>query len=210
MKHVAAAVLILLATVATAPAAIIGVAGGDEAPAATLGGYTMTAFADDTSASFTDVTSLNSPLGGSLEFSTVVDHRSIGDGWSTWSHDYTGDVYYSNGATSLTLTLPGNACAFYFYAEPNPFAVHSMTATALDGTSIVQNVNGSAGASYFGFYSTDGSPLTSITLTSTVDFAIGEFGIASADMFAVPVPGTILLGALGTGLVGYLRRHRML
>lgn len=210
MKHVAAAVLILLATVATAPAAIIGVTGGTDAPAATLGGYTMTAFADDTSAPHTDITSLNSPLGGALEFSATMDHRSIGDGWGTWSHGYTGDVYYSNGATSLTLTLPGNACAFYFYAEPNPFAVYGMTATAQDGTSIVQSVNGSAGASYFGFYSTDGSPLTSITLTSTVDFAVGEFGIASAGMPAVPAPGAILLGVLGTGLIGCLRRHRVL
>ena len=210
MKHVAVAVLILLATVATAPAAIIGVAGGDDAPAATLGGYTMTAFPDDTSASYTNVTSLNSPLGGSLEFSAAVNHRSIGDDWGTWSHGYTGDAYYSNGATSLTLTLPGNACAFYFYAEPNPFGGYGMTATALDGTSIVQNVEGYAGASYFGFYSTDGSPLASITLTSTVDFAIGEFGIASTGMPAVPAPGAILLGVLGAGLVGCLRRHRAL
>lgn len=63
---------------------------------------------------------------------------------------------------SLTLTMSDPTGAFYLYAEPNPFSFFDITVTADDGTSL------------------------------TTDFAIGEFGIAAAE---VPEPTTLALVA---------------
>jgi PASTA domain len=89
----------------------------------------------------------------------------------------------------MTFTLPPGTKAFYFYAQPvggfgdarpQPWP---MSATAQDGTtsgtiSVAELALG--GAQYFGFY-TDGSvDLTSIRVDSSIDFFVGEFGIAVA------------------------------
>jgi hypothetical protein len=153
---------------------------GTDAPPARLGPYTTTAFGADPQPLFTDVTGVASPLGGAVQFSPGLAHFQVGNGWASWSHNYAGDVYFSNGGTSVTIGLPAGTTAFYFYAEPNPFDVFTITATAQDGTtSGPVEVSGAAGARYFGFYVTGGSTLASITVEGTVDFAIGEFGIAS-------------------------------
>ena len=154
---------------------------GTGAPPDTLGGYPMTDFPlDESSSVYDDITSIPSPcsVGGNIEFSTSMSHRRIGDGWATWSHGYTEDVYYSNGAVSVTITVPTPACAFYFYVEPNPFAEHYFTAVGDDGTSSGSfSAHGSAGAVYVGIY---GAGLQSVNISTddgVTDFAVGEFGI---------------------------------
>lgn len=151
---------------------------GTNPPPPTLGPWTMLPFAADPTPVFDDVSVVAGPT-GDLVFSAPCNHRMVGSGWGTWSHGYTGDVYYSNEATSVTITLPPNTMAFYFYVEPNPFVSHPITAVTGGGTSSgAVPVDGDSGATYFGFYST-GSALTSVTISSDVDFAVGEFGIAA-------------------------------
>jgi hypothetical protein len=168
---------------------------GTDAPSTTLGGYDVISFLPDTRSG--DVTTVPAPDGDSLSFSIPLNHRIVGSSWGTWSHGYTGDVYYTNGAFAVTVSLPANTFAFYLYAEPNPFSPIQFLVRANDGTEVSQTVNGSAGARYFGFYSCNGSAaLTSVTVSTTAtDFAIGEFGIAPRDRGACGIlaeasPGT--------------------
>lgn len=157
---------------------------GTGAPPPDLGPYLMTPFPAD-GRPMVNVTTVPGPT-GDLTFDRAMGHRRIGVGWSTWSHGYTGDVYYSLGATSVVMTLPANTGAFYFYVEPNPFAWVTIQAMAQDGTtSGPVSVNGSSGARYFGFYSLGGAPLTTITVTGASDFAVGEFGIAGQGLGTV-------------------------
>ncbi|HEY6788066.1 MAG TPA: M23 family metallopeptidase, partial [Trebonia sp.] len=112
---------------------------------------------------------------------------------------YKGDVYVS-GSPSVTITLPAGANAFYFYAEPNRFENFTMTASTSDGTTSGPiSVAGSAGAKYFGFYTTGTAPLASITVTGgdPTGFAIGEFGISAPYQFILPDSSIRNLRVLG-------------
>jgi hypothetical protein len=148
---------------------------GTLAPPRSLCGKTMTPFPADPRPTFGDETTVASPLGGNVTFSTPCSHRVIGGGWGSWSHGYTGDVYYTNGSANLTMGLPANS-AFYFYVEPNPFALIEFEIT--DGSAtVVECINGSSGAAGYGFC---GASKVGVRTTDGVtDFAVGEFGIAN-------------------------------
>jgi hypothetical protein len=159
---------------------------GTGAPSPDLCGQTMTPFAPDPRPYFADVTTLPTPctIPGEIGISPAANHRRIGSGWMSWSHGYTGDVYLSNGAASVTMAMPIATEAVYFYVEPNPFAVHTFQ-VLVNGTYLSDpfTADGSAGAAYVGVC---GTPVETIVLTdvsmSPADFAVGEFAIACIDV----------------------------
>ena len=197
---VVAAAALLMASTAQANIIWFSPLNPTAAAPATLGQYEMTAFGDDARPTFSLVSDVASPLGGVVGFSPALDHREVPSGWATWSHGYTGDVYYTGGALSATLDLPDGTGAFYFFAEPNPQT--PFTITAVVGSSVFsQVVDGLGGAKIFALYTDDYAQIDSITISSTADFAVGEFGIAP-----VPEPSTLLL--MGAGLLATRLRRR--
>ncbi len=160
---------------------------GTGAPPATLGGYAMTPFGADSRALNTTVPNVPVPVppGTANEvvtFSFPLSHLRIGSGWATWSHGYQGDVYSTNGALSVALTMPPGTRAFYLYAEGNSFSSYNFTVTDSSGTTSGPiAVSGNAGAKYFGFYATGDTNISVLTISAesgTGGFSIGEFGIA--------------------------------
>ncbi len=198
-------------------AALQGVIGGTAAPASTLGPYTVTPFTVDSRSTYQEYSFVESPLGGNVLFQLPLEHRRVSEGWPTWSHDYTGDVYRVSDKTSsvflVTLTMPENTTSFYFYAQPEQATVNTIEAMAFDGAEcdviISQEVNGNSGACYYGFYATEGSTIYNINIYShTTAFTIGEFGISAAVPVTVPVPGAFLLSNIGLCTLIKLRKHR--
>jgi hypothetical protein len=191
-----AAALTLGATTLTAGVTFDG-SPGTGAPPATLGGYTMTSFDDDTRGIPGTVSDVTGPT-GDVGFSPDLTHVEVGSGWATWSHGYTGDVYYSTG-TTITMTLPANTVAFQFYSEPNSFSTFTMEAITDDGTSSGEiEVTGHGGAQYFGFYADGGDKIASVTITvpsEALGLAVGDFAIAacSAPEISVSVSPSLLL-----------------
>src|SRR4030042_432519 len=102
-----------------------------------------------------DVPGFTPPCEGVISFSTPMSHRRIQQGWATWSHGYMGDVHWTMGAPAVRIFLPDWTCAFAFWAEPNPFAIHNITATTPDGTSVTQAVDGFGGPGGFAFCCTE-------------------------------------------------------
>ena len=186
---------------------------GTTAPPASLSTYTVTPFDQGVQAAIptgTDVTTIpGSPIPGDLITTANVNKRAIGDGWSTWSHGYTGVVYSSNGADTIVMNLPPDAGAFYFYAEPNVFSTFLISAVTDSGASSGDiSVNGSSGANGFAFYTTAGESITTITVTADPaanGFAIGEFGIAANQAGPEAIPtlnewGMIILALFIAGI----------
>jgi hypothetical protein len=174
-------------TCTTTPPIVFDGSPGTNAPPSTLGPYTMTAFGPDPQPTGTTVTGVTDPA-GTLTFSQPLVHSTVGNGWATWSHGYTGDVYSNFDGSPITITLPSGTRAFYLYAEPNTFNVFDVTATADDGTtSGPVQVQGNSGAKYFGFYATGTPNIATITVTTTdtTGLGVGEFGISPT---SPPIP----------------------
>ena len=189
----------LLLPIAT-QAEIIVVGFGESAPPPGLGGYAMLPFPADDRPLLEDVTSVPGPTGDVL-FDRPLSHRRVGTGWAIWGHGYDGDLYYTMGEMELALTLPLETGAFIVYASSNCWSY--ITATADDGTSLMQYTYWADGAVGWGFYTTGEPALTSIAFKATgCDFAIGEFLIAE-----VPEPTGLSLLAVG-GLTLLRRRGR--
>lgn len=152
---------------------------GTGAPPPSLGGIAVTPFDVDSQPQDIEVSSVDGPLGAPIAFESPLVHWQVGVQWATWSNGYLGDVYWTGGALSTTVDLPPKTSAFYLYAEPNPFQIFDITATAADGsvTTTTVPVDGFFGAQFFGFYATGTEKIASVTISSGVDFAIGEFGI---------------------------------
>jgi hypothetical protein len=204
---VAAAVATAFAVSASTAVAAIAVstAPGTAAPPPTLGSYQMTPFGDvDMRADgfVTDVPlppiTIGHPVSrptGSILFNQPLFHTTIGAGWASWSHGYTGDVYhtaFSVDPNSATISMPPKVGAFYLYAEPNAFADFLVTATGRDGnghsvtTTIL--INGAGGARYIGFYNTTFGAVTSITVSAPPaagGFAVGEFGVGNQKLVKI-------------------------
>ena len=169
-------------------------------------------------ANFTNLSSIpGSPVGGNISTSIAVIKLAIGSGWTSWSNGYTGAVYATYPSTSVTLTLPPGALAFYSYVEPDPYGTFTITAVTNSGVSSGPiTVSGLAGANGFAFYTDDKDAIALVTISSSVDFAFGEFGISGGPGWAVvanvnddtidtidlstnTVYGPFLGGSLGSG-----------
>ncbi|MDQ3141514.1 MAG: IPTL-CTERM sorting domain-containing protein [Bacteroidota bacterium] len=191
---------------------------GTGAPPVIFNNFVMTKFEADPSPLFAQVTSVGSPARcrGDIGFSPALSHRRIGSGWQTWSHGYTGDVYFNPGLGPITITLPPGTQAFYFYAEPNNFTTFNVMATASDGTtSGIIPITGFAGAKFIGFYTNSvHCTLKSITITyeaGAAGLAIGEFGISCVSM--IPTMGEwslLILGLMLFCIAGVVMTRRKL
>jgi hypothetical protein len=205
---------VLPLSVCCSAAIIVDTSPGSGAPPSTLGGYTMGAFPSDPTPEGTLINELApppaAPVTGNLKFGFglgAVEHMKVGGFWDTWSHGYTGDVYFNEDSELLMIPLPVGTLAFSFYIQPNLKADFEFKVDSV-ATLATLTINGNSGASYAGFYTDDVTdPLSWVYIRQTTQdsdgFAVGEFMING-----IPEPGAWAgLMALGLGVWALARRR---
>jgi len=144
--------------------------------------------------------------GTALTFGQSLQTATLGSGWSTWSGGYSGSVLvsYSTGALTTETWSISPVSAFGMFLEPDPFGVYNITLSTSAGGLLTQGVDGNGGALFFGWI---GSGITGLTISSTVDFAAGDF--FSSGAAPVPEPSYLpCLLVLGAAAVLFLRFRR--
>jgi hypothetical protein len=184
----AAALVGVLTLISTARAAVVFQDLGTGPPTGTVGPVEVVPFkrlVQEAIPNSTVVSTIpGSPIPGDLTVAPSLAKATVpAGGWNTWSHGYTGPVFvYDTDPNNVVMTLPPGATAFAFYAEPNSGGMHAITATTNDGTTSGPIlVEGISGANGYGFYTTAGETIATVTLKvaqTASGFAIGEFAIA--------------------------------
>ena len=187
------AALALASASFSANAAIVFTNLGTAAPPASLGSHAMTPFDLTPQAAIADYTTgisviPGSPFAGTLGVSAAATKYTVGTSWGspvTWGHGYLGPVFYS-ASNPVILTLPANTKAFYFYTQSPFIGTWNITAATDSGAtsgpiSVSSGFSAPTSANGFGFYSTAGENITSITITSSAPPGLGlaEFGIST-------------------------------
>lgn len=163
-------------------------------------------FSDLTAGSSLDLAGINS-----VSFDTDLEGLQVGSSWATWSGGNTPRVLYTNGSSSVYGTFGSDVYAFGLEMEPDSFDLYNMDVCVLDGGNCLsQEVDGYAGAAFFGWVADSGESINDISLsTDDYDFAFGRMVIANHDGPEPTVPEPATMSLLGLGLLGFLGRRKI-
>src|SRR5262249_13043777 len=145
-------------------------------------------------------------------FSSGLERRQVpGSGWGTWNsppnaETSTPAVLWTQGITTLTLTLDHAVAKFGIEIEPNPQSPCSFTANFSIGDRVTRAIYGNAGSLLFA--AGGAVPITTVTITGPVDFAIAQIRYSLAAAAAVPEPSSLAAWGLIVVVTGGMIRSR--
>lgn len=184
-------------------------------PQPTSAYLSSTTLLDFTDPDFTLISSLSGG-GETLSYDNPLDEQTVPVSWGTWgsppaTETSTPRVGYTEGNSTLTITLSNPASTFGLEIEPDFPFVEETTADFYSGSALAGVIdlfpNGDSGALLFAG-STTTDPFTSVVITNLADddFAIAQqrFTLAS-----VPEPASFfLIGSTLLGALVLVRRRR--
>ena len=169
--------------------------------------------------SIPDFTLLSSVTDGTqtVGFGTTVSKRTVPINWGTWgsppaTETSTPPLLYSDGQTSLTLSLSNPSNIFGFELEPDPFGVQNFTVEFYDSAAtrlgtLGLSPNGNAGALLSA--ASDGNLFSQVVIKSDsgVDFAIAQLRYGKGTPPPVPGPLPLFGAAAAFGFSRKLRKR---
>lgn len=184
----------------TARAGVFSVPLGSALPPMQFAGYELRPAPLDRSPLFQSVARLPLAFGFEAEASSALTHRRIGAGWAEWGHGYDGDVYTTDGASSIELFPDPGVHALVVYIDALPFSRLRIDAGLEDGPVASQFAADGAGPVGFLFFSPGDESLPSIRIECDAEFALGQL------FTAIPAPGA--LTPFAASMLGLVRRAR--
>lgn len=159
--------------------------------------------------------------GLTLQFTSAMRASTVGNNWASWgsppdTESAVPRVLWSGldddfmPVTSMTLLLSHAVSIFGFEAEPGPTEFHALEvsffAKGILLERITRSVNGDAGARLFAAQAPPGELFDAVTVTSDVDWAVGQFRFATD----IPTPSTfstLLIGLFALLVLFTTRRN---
>lgn len=175
--------------------------------------FSMTGFPEDPRGDNTMVTSVTSPLGGSIEFWTQNHGAPLAmtlDKDSGWFPANLGEVYKTT-VSWVELILPANTRAFSFNVGASGSGSGWVEAFDNSGASAFRSFTlGAGNAPGFGFASADACGSISKVIVEPWEWGVGNFAISQGNC-ATQVPEPSTLGLFAAGFLGLvvLRRRRI-
>lgn len=158
--------------------------------------------------------------GETLSYDNPLDERTVPASWATWgsppaTETSTPRVGYTDGLSTLTISLSNPASTFGVEIEPDNFSAEEITADFFSASTLTGVIdlfpNGNAGALLYAA-STSTSPFTSVVITNLAGdgLAIAEQRFTLASSTPVPEPSSfLLLGPALLGVLAFIRRSRV-
>lgn len=207
----------LFQLVVSCMAVLVATAGQVQAAVVTYTDKTsfMAALASSSTDNFDDLgnfTPFNSPLNRTVGPYTY--QATVSQGFYTVGS--MSDVWFSTNAQDDPMNFTINAGGptavggYFFSTNPGGDSISDTVSVSINGGLFAQSVSTNSATNFFGWVSTDGTPISSLRVSASVYATVNDLILGTGTVSAVPEPSSLAIFGIGAYVagIGAVRRRR--